>query len=74
MERAELVQAKKRKKLEKFKIDEMILIPPTSNKVERLFSRIGNIFTTHRKSMDPYNLENVIFLRENSSQKGCENC
>ena len=38
---------------------------PTSNIVERLFSRAKLVMTDQRKSMTPYHLECVLFLRCN---------
>ena len=40
-------------------------VPPTSNVVERLFSNARLILTDNRKSMSPYTLECVMFLKIN---------
>lgn len=40
-------------------------VPPTSNIVERLFSNARLILTDYRKSMSPYTLECVMFLKFN---------
>ena len=40
-------------------------ITPTSNIVERLFSRCGIIMRPHRRLMDPSTLEMLIMLRFN---------
>ena len=40
-------------------------ISPTSNIVERLFSRCGIIMRPHRRLMDPSTLEMLIMLRFN---------
>ena len=40
-------------------------IPPTSNKAERLFSRVSHIFTDYRKSLSPINLEAQIIQNVN---------
>lgn len=42
-------------------------IPPTSNMVERLFSTAKSIITDDRKSMSPFHLECVLFLKQNRS-------
>ena len=40
-------------------------ISPTSNIVERLFSRCGLIMRSHRRLMDPSTLEMLVMLRFN---------
>ncbi|OWZ06336.1 hypothetical protein PHMEG_00021418 [Phytophthora megakarya] len=42
-------------------------IPPTSNDVERLFSRAGIVFSRLRRGMSPTTLESVLFLQQNRS-------
>ncbi|OWY93044.1 hypothetical protein PHMEG_00037701, partial [Phytophthora megakarya] len=42
-------------------------IPPTSNAVERFFSVARVTFDHQRYSMLPLTLENIVFLREDSS-------
>jgi hypothetical protein len=59
--------AQKKKKVIKYDIDSMKLIPATSNIVERLFSKVGFIFSSPRKSMDALTLEDVVVLKENAS-------
>ena len=43
----------------------LLHISPTSNIVERLFSRCGNIMRPHRRLMDPSTLEMLVLLRFN---------
>ncbi|KAG7387153.1 hypothetical protein PHYPSEUDO_014673 [Phytophthora pseudosyringae] len=40
-------------------------VPPTSNDVERLFSRAGIVFSRLRRSLNPMTLETVMFLQYN---------
>ncbi|ETI41492.1 hypothetical protein F443_13265 [Phytophthora nicotianae P1569] len=40
-------------------------IPPTSNDVERLFSRAGIVYSRLRRSLNPMTLETVMFLQYN---------
>ena len=40
-------------------------IPPTSNEVERLFSKAGQIFTIRRQAMNPMTLETLLLLQYN---------
>ena len=40
-------------------------IPSTSNRVERLFSVVRNIYTDYRKRISPVNLESQMFLKLN---------
>ncbi|KAE9181133.1 hypothetical protein PF005_g22991, partial [Phytophthora fragariae] len=40
-------------------------VPPTSNDVERLFSRAGIIYSRLRRSLNPMTLETVLFLQYN---------
>ncbi|KAG3101331.1 hypothetical protein PI125_g14480 [Phytophthora idaei] len=42
-------------------------IPPTSNMVERFFSLAGVAFGHERNSLHPVTLEQILFLRQNSS-------
>ncbi|KAF1788456.1 Ribonuclease H-like domain [Phytophthora cactorum] len=42
-------------------------IPPTSNMVERFFSLAGVTFGHERNSLHPVTLEQILFLRQNSS-------
>ncbi|GMF12480.1 unnamed protein product [Phytophthora lilii] len=42
-------------------------IPPTSNDVERLFSRAGVVYSRIRRSLNPMTLETVMFLQYNRS-------
>ncbi|GMF11141.1 unnamed protein product [Phytophthora lilii] len=42
-------------------------IPPTSNDVERLFSRAGVVYSRIRRSLNPMALETVMFLQYNRS-------
>ncbi|ETK79678.1 hypothetical protein L915_14486, partial [Phytophthora nicotianae] len=42
-------------------------IPPTSNDVERLFSRAGIVFSRLRRSLNPMTLETILFLQFNRS-------
>jgi hypothetical protein len=63
----DIVMAQKKRKVIKSDIDSMKLIPATSNIVERLFSKVGHVFSSPRKSMDALTLEDVVFLKENAS-------
>ncbi|OWZ04183.1 hypothetical protein PHMEG_00023953 [Phytophthora megakarya] len=47
--------------------DQLKIIPPTSNAVERFFSVTRVTFGHQRHSMLPLTLETILFLRENSS-------
>ncbi|DBA04520.1 TPA: hypothetical protein N0F65_011068 [Lagenidium giganteum] len=40
-------------------------IPPTSNVVERLFSKVGRIFSRDRRGIDACTMETLLFLRYN---------
>ena len=62
------MHAKKRRKVTKrmattFK--DLSFIHPTSNMVERLFSRARLVLTDYRKSMSPYTFECLMFLGNN---------
>ena len=39
--------------------------PPTSTNIERLFSYAGLAMDKHRASMNPENLDRIMFIREN---------
>ena len=47
-------------------------IPPTSNIVERLFSKARLVLTDYRKSMSPYTFECVMFLKANRDYGICQ--
>ncbi|EGZ13996.1 hypothetical protein PHYSODRAFT_511604, partial [Phytophthora sojae] len=57
----------KRRRLEARKphYDLISSIPPTSNKVERVFSVARTTFAQERNSLQPATLETILFLREN---------
>jgi hypothetical protein len=62
------LQARKRRKLEHrqaARFQDLSFIQPTSNIVERLFSKARLILTDYRKSMSPYTFECLIFLGNN---------
>ncbi|KAF1790463.1 Ribonuclease H-like domain [Phytophthora cactorum] len=40
-------------------------VPPTSNDVERLFSRAGIVYSRLRRSLNPMTLETILFLQYN---------
>ncbi|RLN76471.1 hypothetical protein BBJ28_00007344 [Nothophytophthora sp. Chile5] len=46
---------------------DMRWIPPTSNDVERLFSRAGIVYSRLRRRLNPMTLETVLFLQYNRS-------
>jgi hypothetical protein len=50
----------------RYDLNAMKAVPLTANLVERLF-RIGHIWTSDRKSMNPWTLQNLVFLRENDT-------
>ena len=64
----EAAEANKKSRAETYvsKYKHMTHIRPTSNIVERLFSRCKLIMRDQRKSMAPKNLENLLFLRFNN--------
>ena len=39
--------------------------PPTSTNIERHFSYAGLVLDKHRSSMNPENLDKIMFIREN---------
>ncbi|KAF4132753.1 hypothetical protein GN958_ATG18051 [Phytophthora infestans] len=47
--------------------EDLTWIPPTSNDVERLFSRAGTVLSRLRRSLNPMTLETVLFLQFNRS-------
>ena len=57
--------AKKRIKTRAYLYRSLMHISPTSNIVERLFSRAGIIMRPHRRLMDPSTLEMLLLLRFN---------
>eukprot|EP01038_Epipyxis_sp_PR26KG_P014379 gene14379-19286_t len=59
-------QQKRRKINDRLYID-ISFVVPTSNRVERLFSRAKLYLTDHRKSMLPKHLELLLYLRSNRS-------
>ena len=58
---------RRRRMLATSKYRNLAHIEPTSNMVERLFSRAKLIMTDHRKSMSPRNLELLLYLIYNRS-------
>jgi hypothetical protein len=64
---AEARASKRRIMLSRSKYRNLAHIEPTSNMVERLFSRAKLIMTDHRKSMSPRNLELLLYLICNRS-------
>lgn len=64
---AEARASKRRRMLSRSKYRNLAHIEPTSNMVERLFSRAKLIMTDHRKSMSPRNLELLLYLICNRS-------
>jgi hypothetical protein len=63
----EMIMSNKKRKVVKYDTEAMTLIPGTSNIVERLFSKVAHIYSSPRKSMDAFTLEDVVFLKENHS-------
>ncbi|KAG2788192.1 hypothetical protein PC116_g22499 [Phytophthora cactorum] len=59
---------RKRRRLEKLQPAYELLssIPPTSNVVERFFSVARTTFGMQRHSLQPYTLEMLLFLRQNT--------
>jgi hypothetical protein len=60
-------QALKKRKLNISSYVDMTFIPPTSNIVERLFSKARLVLTDYRKSMSPYTFECIMFLKMNNA-------
>ena len=63
-----LVQAKKRRRTDTY-IPLIHSISPTSNVVERLFSKCKLIFSDLRKSMEPAQLEICVFLQSGTKKR-----
>jgi hypothetical protein len=62
------MHAKKRRKVSKriaTTFQDLSYIQPTSNMVERLFSKARLVLTDYRKSMSPYTFECLMFLGNN---------
>ena len=55
----------KRRKVINEEYCDLTYVPPTSNIVERLFSKARLVLTDYRKSMTPYTFECVMFLKMN---------
>ncbi|GMF59095.1 unnamed protein product [Phytophthora fragariaefolia] len=57
----------KRRRLEEYQpsYDLLTSIPPTSNMVERFFTIARTTFGQQRRSLQPYTLEMLLFLRQN---------
>ena len=66
---AQIVQEAKKRKIDRVTVQSNYRctnhINPTSNTVERLFSRAKLIMSERRRSTSPYHLELLLFLRSN---------
>ena len=63
---AKSVLRRKRRKVTVSKYKDMSYALPTSNDVERFFSRVGRLYSDDRHGMDVVNLEAQIFLNINA--------
>lgn len=57
-----VLESRKRRKVSVREFEDLSYIAPTSNIVERLFSKARLVLTDYRKSMTPYSFECLMFL------------